>query len=102
VQALMEIAMTSDRWMKRACWILGAALALAAMSTFAATNETPSANVPEGSTKDAMAALPRDYPLGETGVRNAAAQGPEALRRYIWRTRMIYNYYFPDFASRKT
>jgi hypothetical protein len=37
---------------------------------------------------------------GEAGVRRAAAQGPEALRRYIWRTRMIYNYYYWDFATR--
>ena len=36
----------------------------------------------------------------EAGVRRAAAQGPDALRRYIWRTRMIYNYYYPDFATR--
>ncbi|HKW81247.1 MAG TPA: hypothetical protein VJQ49_09585 [Casimicrobiaceae bacterium] len=36
----------------------------------------------------------------EAGVRRAAAQGPEALRRYIWRTRMIYNYYYWDFARR--
>lgn len=38
------------------------------------------------------------YPAYQRGVREAARQGPEALRRYIWRTRMIYNYYFPDFV----
>jgi hypothetical protein len=25
-----------------------------------------------------------------------ADQGIESLRRYLWRTRMIYNYYMPD------
>lgn len=39
------------------------------------------------------------FPATERGVREAASQGNEALRRYIWRTRMIYNYYYPDFAS---
>lgn len=38
------------------------------------------------------------YPAYQRGVREAASQGPEALRRYIWRTRMIYDYYFPDFV----
>ena len=34
----------------------------------------------------------------ERGVREAAAQSNEALRRYVWRTRMIYDYYYDDFA----
>jgi hypothetical protein len=38
------------------------------------------------------------YPAYQRGVRMAAAEGPEALRRYIWRTRMIYNFYYFDFA----
>ena len=38
------------------------------------------------------------YPESQRGVREAASQGPEALRRYIWRTRMIYDYYYPDFV----
>lgn len=38
------------------------------------------------------------YPAYQRGVRMAAAEGPEALRRYIWRTRMIYNFYYYDFA----
>ena len=41
------------------------------------------------------------YPASQRGVREAAAQGNEALRRYIWRTRMIYDYYFYDFALRQ-
>jgi len=39
------------------------------------------------------------FPAYQRGVRDAAAQGNEALRRYIWRTRMIYDFYYPDFAS---
>ena len=41
-----------------------------------------------------ISTMPRSYPSSEAGVRRAAAQGPEALRPYTWRTRMIYNYYF--------
>ncbi|HET9668730.1 MAG TPA: hypothetical protein VFQ93_03925 [Casimicrobiaceae bacterium] len=40
------------------------------------------------------------YPAYQRGVREAAAQGSEALRRYIWRTRMIYNFYFQDYVVR--
>ena len=40
------------------------------------------------------------YPEYQRGVREAASQGPEALRRYIWRTRMIYNFYFQDFVEK--
>jgi hypothetical protein len=40
------------------------------------------------------------YPALESRVRAAAAQGPEALRRYVQRTRMIYNFYYWDFAPR--
>ena len=32
------------------------------------------------------------------GVLAAADQGPQALRRYLWRTRMIYGYQYEDFA----
>ena len=34
------------------------------------------------------------------GVRAAAMQGPDALRRYTFRTRMIYNYDYEDWAPR--
>jgi hypothetical protein len=39
------------------------------------------------------------FPAYQRGVREAAAESNEALRRYIWRTRMIYDFYYPDFAS---
>lgn len=39
-----------------------------------------------------LAAPAQAYQLGtpEQRAEKAAAQGPEALRRFIWRTRMIY------------
>ena len=40
------------------------------------------------------------YPAYQRGVRAAAAEGNDALRRYIWRTRGIYNFYFDDFAKK--
>jgi hypothetical protein len=52
-----------------------------------------------GAAADRVAVPVRVYPAYQRGVREAAAQGPEALRRYIWRTRMIYNFYFPDFVQ---
>jgi hypothetical protein len=41
------------------------------------------------------------YPAMQRGVRQAAGQGPDALRRYIERTRTIYSYYYWDFAKQK-
>jgi hypothetical protein len=40
----------------------------------------------------------RTYPDYMKRAVAASAQGPEALRRYLWRTRMIYNFYYPDFV----
>ena len=34
------------------------------------------------------------------GVRKAALQGPNELRRYIFRTRMIYNFDYEDWAPK--
>ena len=34
------------------------------------------------------------------GVRKAVAQGPNELRRYIFRTRMIYNFDYEDWAPK--
>jgi len=39
------------------------------------------------------------FPPAQAGVRHAAEQGPTALRRYVHRTRMIYNYYYYDYAK---
>jgi len=101
--------MNTNRHVNNACRALGAAFALAATIASAGAPEAPQstpsgplvladASVPWGTSR--AAASDRRYPPGEAGVRRAAAQGPEALRRYIWRTRMIYNYYYWDFATR--
>ena len=41
------------------------------------------------------------FPSYQRGVRKAAAEGNEALRRYVWRTRMIYNFHYNDFAPKE-
>jgi hypothetical protein len=41
------------------------------------------------------------FPAYQRGVRQAAAESNQALRRYIWRTRMIYNFYYDDFAPKE-
>jgi hypothetical protein len=41
------------------------------------------------------------FPAYQAKVRAAAAQGPDALRRYVHRTRMIYNFYYNDFAPKQ-
>ncbi len=99
--------MSLDRYNQRSCYALGAALALAASTAFA----DASAPVPEPSVNVALADSPgtmseaRDstapyiYPASEAGIRRAAAQGPLALHLYVYRTRMIYNYYIWDFAK---
>ena len=99
--------MTSYRCMKRNCWTLGAALALAVTTAFAAESapQAPLQAALEGNTENTMLPVglvgPRSDAPGEAGVRRAAAQGSESLRRYVWRTRMIYNYYFWDFARQQ-
>ena len=42
-----------------------------------------------------------EFPAYQRGVRKAATEGPEALRRYVWRTRMIYNFSYKDFAPKE-
>jgi hypothetical protein len=109
--ATKEVVMPSDRRVKPYSWILGIAIALATSGAWAATS-TLLAAAPDGpmnvaDNSDAQNAqglyltpTPRAYRPGEAGVRKAAMQGPEALRRYIWRTRMIYDYYYWDFVTR--
>jgi hypothetical protein len=41
------------------------------------------------------------YPASQEGVRAAAADSSDALRRYVHRTRAIYGYYYWDFAKRQ-
>jgi hypothetical protein len=99
--------MSQDRYTQCSCYALGAALALAA-STALADASAPQLPVPESSmTLTVTEMMPATsgrttqyvYPSSEAGLRRAAAQGPVALHLYIYRTRMIYNYYFWDFAK---
>ena len=54
-------------------------------------------------TTDASASIDpaQSYSPSQAGVRKAAREGPDALRRYVHRTRMIHNYYYWDFAKRQ-
>jgi hypothetical protein len=89
--------------------ITRAAIALAALTVgvaFAA--ETPSSDasgvdaapvlLAQATTTTRAAPAAQAFPDYQAGVRAAAAKGPEALRQYIYRTRMIYNFYYWDFA----
>jgi hypothetical protein len=97
-------------YMKPGCCALGTALALAATAALANPVASPT-SVRQTSMQVAVAdstetvaqvsASTTSFPPSEAGVRRAAAQGPEALRRYIWRTRMIYNYYFWSFVKQE-
>jgi hypothetical protein len=101
-EALMASAFTTRRYR----FALGTTLALAATTAFA---EAPAqqVNAPEtivvaqaaGTSAGAnTGSMTYAYPPLEAGVRKAAAEGPEALRWYIHRTRMIYAWYYPDFV----
>ena len=96
--------MSPDRYTQRSCYALGAALALAASTALAETSAQQQP-VPEASAATTLTALhsttPFIYPSSETGLRRAVEQGPVALHLYIYRTRMIYNYYFWDFVEKE-
>ena len=88
---------------------LGLALIAASVSGAAwsqASNDTDTAPIVVaqaiGSSSAPTAAAQVDYiPVNYRGVRAAALEGPDALRRYVFRTRMIYNYYYLDFAPKQ-
>jgi bifunctional ADP-heptose synthase (sugar kinase/adenylyltransferase) len=84
--------------------VIALAAALPASITFANGVATTGANdgvvVAQAGTTTVTRVVIEPFPAYQTGVRAAAAQGPEALRRYLWRTRMIYNFYYDDFAPR--
>ena len=101
--------MSLDRYTQRSCYALGAALALAA-STALADAPAPQPAVPEASMKLTVTEVTPAasgsttqyiYPSSEAGLRRAAAEGPLAFHLYTYRTRMIYNYYFWDFAKQE-
>jgi len=78
--------------------VAGAALAQQAPQTAAADAPVLLAAASIVPIAQAQAAAPRQVHGTLRGVLAAADQGPEALRRYLWRTRMIYDYQFEDFV----
>ena len=73
-----------ETYMKRSIATAAAITALIAVSApVLAQDATQTPNTPE---KRAM---------------DAAKKGPDALRHFIERTRMIYGLYYPDFAGKK-
>ena len=56
--------------------------------------------VPVNEAREAVVAG-EEFPAYQRGVRTAAAAGPDALRRYIWRTRMFHNFNYNDFAPKQ-
>jgi hypothetical protein len=108
----MENPMSSNRM--RCTLVGGAVVALAILTLPLATAATQSVSAAAPGPPPvvvAQAAAPTtaidsslsvdEHPAYQRGVRKAAAEGNEALRRYIWRTRMIYNFYYNDFATRE-
>jgi len=95
---------------KRYGSMLGAALLLTAMGALAADAAPPEpakevlvvvqATTAAPSTAAPPVVDPAEGHLStEAGVRRAAAQGIESLRRYVNRTRTIYNYRVVDFVT---
>ncbi len=95
-------------------WVGCAVIAFVALTSSAARADTPADEnknaarvvVAQAPTPDAVhareVASPAEaFPAHERGVRQAAALSNEALRRYVWRTRMIYNFYFNDFVPKE-
>jgi hypothetical protein len=104
----MEAIMASALGTKLYRTALGTTLAVAAAATFAQSPEqrpgapdtillAQASSTPAARTAATPAA--DEYPPLQAGVRKAAAEGPEALRRYVHRTRMIYAWYYPDFVQ---
>jgi hypothetical protein len=80
-------------------------LVAAALSAMFALGAGAANAAPEGTIVVAQArvATPttvvvRQYPDYMKRAAAAAAEGPDALRRYLWRTRGIYNFYYWDFV----
>lgn len=93
------------------CTLVGGAVVALALITLPSAMAAEAANAPDAAPivvaqASAPATSPNantafdGFPAYQRGVRKAAAEGPEALRRYVWRTRMIYNFYYNDFAPR--
>ena len=58
------------------------------------------AGAPASTAMQNLAVDPDTGAVNLRGVRKAARQGPDELRRYIFRTRMIYNFDYEDWAPK--
>ena len=97
----------------RFTWAGCAVVALAALaSSVARAGNPPDGDEHASAVTIAQASTPDDrapraaltasaFPPDQRGVRQAAAESNEALRRYTWRTRMIYNFYYYDFTPKE-
>lgn len=79
---------------------LCATFALGASAASAAGNDQPVV-VAQAVVVAPTMVVARPYPDYMSRAVAAAAESPEALRRYLWRTRMIYNFYYPDFIPNR-
>ena len=88
----------------------GVALALALVTSSAFATEATTATTVAAPVVVAQVSAPgtpavvlagTEDPVHLRGVRKAATESPEALRRYIWRTRMIYNHWYDSFAPKE-
>jgi hypothetical protein len=77
---------------------LSAGVAFAAATTPESTSTATPVMVAQAAMPVATTVVVRTYPDYMARAVAASAEGPEALRRYLWRTRMIYNFYYPDFV----
>ena len=84
--------------------LLAGALASSACNAQVAPVVAPDSGAPVQLAATSPAAAARGapvtaaFPAHEAGVRAAAANGPDELRWYIQRTRMIHNFYYPKYA----
>jgi hypothetical protein len=99
-----------NRFEARSTMFAGAAVALALLASTVALAAGPTSPRDDAPIVVAQAGTVQNrspaaasidaYPAYQRGVREAARESDEALRRYIWRTRMIYNFYFQDYVAK--
>ena len=94
------------------CTLTGLAIGVAMAFPAAAAPEPPAndsntaptlvaQSAPQSSNASDLVVADDAFPSYQRGVRKAATEGPDALRRYVWRTRMIYNFSYKDFAPKE-
>ena len=108
--------MTSTRTKLFLAHVLAASLAAGAATASAADARAADAAAPDAASsapivvsqaggsmttmnvREVVHEMPGYNPI-ERGVRNAATQGPTALRRYVQRTEPVYHFSYWDFAK---